>query len=79
MAAAETDDAIVDMSFTTTKEIVEKQMPVRFNQLLDSFQECIKCLSEFACNANYPDICMESIKLIRVCARYVAERSQAFR
>ena len=30
-----------------------------------SFQDAIKCLSEFACNAAFPDTSMEAIRLIR--------------
>lgn len=44
-----------------------------FASVLDSFQEAVKCLSEFACNAAFPDISMEAIRLIRVCAKYVAD------
>ena len=33
----------------------------------------MKCLSEFACNAAFPDTSMEAIRLIRHCARHVYE------
>ncbi|CAB1341060.1 unnamed protein product [Coregonus sp. 'balchen'] len=39
----------------------------------------IKCLSEFACNASFPDTSMEAIRLIRHCAKYVSDRPQAFK
>lgn len=42
-------------------------------------QDAVKCLSEFACNACFPDTSMESIRLIRHCAKYVAEQPQTFR
>lgn len=42
--------------------------------MLDSFQDAVKCLSEFACNALFPDTSMEAIRLIRQCAKYVAEK-----
>ena len=45
-----------------------------FSAVLDSFQDAVKCLSEFACNAAFPDTSMEAIRLIRNCARYVAEK-----
>ena len=48
----------------------------QFPSILDSFQDAVKCLSEFACNAAFPDTSMEAIRLIRQCARYVAERPQ---
>lgn len=47
-----------------------------FVNVLDSFQDAIKCLSEFACNSNYPDISMEAIRLIRFCATYVSLNQQ---
>lgn len=33
--------------------------PDHFIELMDSFQEAIKCLSEFACNTIFPDTSME--------------------
>ena len=45
-----------------------------FTSVVDSFQDAIKCLSEFSCNAAFPDTSMESIRLIRHCAKYVAEK-----
>ena len=45
-----------------------------FAAIIDSFQDAVKCLSEFACNAAFPDTSMEAIRLIRNCARYVAEK-----
>lgn len=50
-----------------------------FTNIIESFQDSIKCLAEFACNINFPDTSMEAIRLIRVCARYVAEKPQVFR
>lgn len=44
--------------------------------LVDSFQDAVKCLSEFSCNANFPDTSMEAIRLIRHCAKYVHEKPQ---
>jgi brefeldin A-inhibited guanine nucleotide-exchange protein len=51
----------------------------QFPSVLDSFQDAVKCLSEFACNAAFPDTSMEAIRLIRQCAKYVAEKPQIFR
>ena len=42
----------------------------------DSFQDAVKCLSEFACNAAFPDTSMEAIRYIRRCANYVAENPE---
>ena len=47
-----------------------------FEATIDSFQDAIKCLAEFACNASYPDTSMESIRIIRTCAKHVAERPE---
>lgn len=49
-----------------------------FAIMIDSFQDAVKCLSEFACNANFPDISMESIRLIRTCAVFVDEKPHLF-
>lgn len=38
-----------------------------FPSVVDSFQEAISCLAEFACNPNMIDISMDSIRLIRLC------------
>ncbi|KAJ8305728.1 hypothetical protein KUTeg_016273 [Tegillarca granosa] len=50
-----------------------------FAAIIDSFQDAVKCLSEFACNAAFPDTSMEAIRLIRNCAKYVAEKPHMFR
>lgn len=44
--------------------------------MIDSFQDSVKCLSEFACNASFPDTSMEAIRYIRTCAKYVDEKPQ---
>lgn len=44
--------------------------------MIDSFQDAVKCLSEFACNASFPDTSMEAIRLVRTCAIYVDEKPQ---
>lgn len=49
-----------------------------FPAAIDSFQDAVKCLSEFACNIAFPDTSMEAIRLIRYCAKYVSERPQVF-
>lgn len=50
-----------------------------FAAAIDSFQDAVKCLSEFVCNAAFPDTSMEAIRLIRHCAKYVSERPQVKR
>lgn len=41
-------------------------------------QDCVKCLSEFACNPLYPDTNMEAIRLIRLCGKHVADQPLLF-
>jgi len=46
--------------------------------MVDSFQDAVKCLSEFACNASFPDTSMEAIRLIRSCASYIDANPNLF-
>uniref|UniRef100_A0A3P8URS3 ARF guanine nucleotide exchange factor 2 n=1 Tax=Cynoglossus semilaevis TaxID=244447 RepID=A0A3P8URS3_CYNSE len=78
-AAADHDETIVELAFQTTGHIVSNTFKEHFAAAIDSFQDAVKCLSEFVCNAAFPDTSMEAIRLIRHCARYVAERPQALR
>lgn len=43
---------------------------------MDSFQEAIKCLSEFACNLFFVDISMNAIRLIRFSATLVSQNTE---
>ncbi|UJR27887.1 hypothetical protein I4U23_009152 [Adineta vaga] len=79
MAAADTDPQIVELAFQTCTHIIGTVFDRQFPSILDSFQDAVKCLSEFACNAAFPDTSMEAIRLIRQCAKYVAEKPQIFR
>ncbi|CAN8006505.1 unnamed protein product [Ixodes pacificus] len=79
LAASDRDEGIVELAFQTTGRIVTQTYGRHFLALVDSFQDAVKCLSEFACNACFPDTSMESIRLIRHCAKYVAEQPQTFR
>uniref|UniRef100_A0A1X7VGU5 SEC7 domain-containing protein n=1 Tax=Amphimedon queenslandica TaxID=400682 RepID=A0A1X7VGU5_AMPQE len=74
LAAGDSDQTIVELSFQTTSSIFESH----FEATIDSFQDAIKCLAEFACNASYPDTSMEAIRIIRTCAKHVAERPELF-
>jgi brefeldin A-inhibited guanine nucleotide-exchange protein len=76
MAAADTEVPIVELAFQTCSVIVGNVFDRHFPSILDSFQDAIKCLSEFACNVLIPDTSMEAIRLIRQCAKYVAEKPQ---
>uniref|UniRef100_A0A8C7VJ46 ADP-ribosylation factor guanine nucleotide-exchange factor 2 (brefeldin A-inhibited) n=1 Tax=Oncorhynchus mykiss TaxID=8022 RepID=A0A8C7VJ46_ONCMY len=78
-AASDHDENIVELAFQTTGHIVMITFQQHFAAAIDSFQDAVKCLSEFVCNAAFPDTSMEAIRLIRHCAKYVAERPQALR
>ena len=60
----------LSLTFCFSASVFEKH----FSAVLDSFQDAVKCLSEFACNAAFPDTSMEAIRLIRNCAKCVAEK-----
>ncbi|KAH0617655.1 hypothetical protein JD844_016116 [Phrynosoma platyrhinos] len=79
LAASDQDESIVELAFQTTGHIVTLVFEKHFPATIDSFQDAVKCLSEFACNAAFPDTSMEAIRLIRHCAKYVSERPQAFK
>ncbi|XP_068191405.1 brefeldin A-inhibited guanine nucleotide-exchange protein 2 [Antennarius striatus] len=78
-AASDHDETIVELAFQTTGHIVTNTFQEHFAAGIDSFQDAVKCLSEFVCNAAFPDTSMEAIRLIRHCARYVSERPQTLR
>ena len=90
LAASDHDGNIVEMSFQTTGWVLSYHIPVislmysavdqifkqHFTATIDSFQDAMKCLSEYACNAAFPDTSMEAIRIIRSCARHVAENPE---
>ncbi|KAL4655414.1 brefeldin A-inhibited guanine nucleotide-exchange protein 2-like isoform X1 [Arapaima gigas] len=78
-AASDHDETIVELAFQTTGHIVMHTFQEHFAAAIDSFQDAVKCLSEFVCNAAFPDISMEAIRLIRHCAKYVSNRPQVLR
>ncbi|XP_076597020.1 brefeldin A-inhibited guanine nucleotide-exchange protein 2 [Chaetodon auriga] len=78
-AASDHDETIVELAFQTTGHIVMNTFQEHFAAAIDSFQDAVKCLSEFVCNAAFPDTSMEAIRLIRHCAKYVSERPQTLR
>ncbi|XP_047662873.1 brefeldin A-inhibited guanine nucleotide-exchange protein 2 isoform X3 [Tachysurus fulvidraco] len=78
-AASDHDESIVELAFQTTGHIVMKTFQQHFAAAIDSFQDAVKCLSEFVCNAAFPDTSMEAIRLIRHCAKYVSDRPQVLR
>lgn len=79
LAASDHDEGIVELAFQTTGKIILSVFEKHFASIIDSFQDAVKCLSEFACNAAFPDTSMEAIRLIRNCAKYVAEKPHLFR
>ncbi|XP_007909597.2 brefeldin A-inhibited guanine nucleotide-exchange protein 2 isoform X2 [Callorhinchus milii] len=78
-AASDHDETIVELAFQTTGHIILDIFKKHFPAAIDSFQDAVKCLSEFACNAAFPDTSMEAIRLTRHCATYVSERPQALK
>lgn len=79
MAAVDQDEQIVELAFGTTSHIVTNLFEKNFNSMIDSFQDAVKCLSEFACNQNFRDTSMEAISLIRVCAQYVCKEGKSIK
>ncbi|KAL1128928.1 hypothetical protein AAG570_013462 [Ranatra chinensis] len=74
LAACDQEQAIVEMAFHTTAHIIKHLYAEHFSVMLDSFQDAVKCLSEFACNACFHDTSMEAIQLIRACADCVHDK-----
>ncbi|KAF6020245.1 hypothetical protein EB796_021427 [Bugula neritina] len=80
--------SIRDMVVQCVSQMVQAQMAnIRsgkvfeqyFDAVVGSFQDAVKCLSEFSCNISFPDTSMEAIRLIRACAKIVAEKPKLFR
>jgi brefeldin A-inhibited guanine nucleotide-exchange protein len=78
LAASDRDEGTVELAFQTTGKIISSIFERYFLAVIDSFQDAVKCLSEFACNAAFPDTSMEAIRLIRHCAKYIADKPQVF-
>ncbi|XP_065355614.1 brefeldin A-inhibited guanine nucleotide-exchange protein 2 [Calliphora vicina] len=78
LAAGDHEEAIVELAFQTTGKIIGELYQKQFAVMVDSFQDAVKCLSEFACNARFPDTSMEAIRLVRTCALCVHESPQLF-
>lgn len=78
LAAGDNDESIVDLAFQTTGKIVNVLYKKQFHIMIDSFPDAVKCLSEFASNARFPDISMEAIRLLRTCAVSVNDSPQQF-
>ena len=79
LAAGDSEETIVVLSFQTSVRIVQQLLDESADpRMLDSFQDCVKCLSEYACNQLQLDIAMEAIQLIRRCAKYISEHLGRF-
>ncbi|ETN86107.1 Sec7 domain protein [Necator americanus] len=72
LAAGDVQKDIVEAAFLASSRVVLYQFKEDFASVLDAFQEALKCLAEFACNTNHPDMNMEAIRLIRSCGEYVS-------
>lgn len=68
----------MELAFQTTGKIITELYTIHFPAMIDSFQDAVKCLSEFACNAKFPDTSMEAIRLVRSCAVTVQASIQLF-
>lgn len=78
LAAGDNDESIVELAFQTTGKIINVLYKKQFSVMIDSFPDAVKCLSEFASNARFPDVSMEAIRLLRTCAVSVNESPQIF-
>lgn len=78
LAASQNNERILNFSFDIVTEIIRNYVEKYFMNIVDSFQDAIKCLSEFACNLLSPDISIEAIGHIRVCAGFVAREPNFF-
>ncbi|KAK5639975.1 hypothetical protein RI129_010786 [Pyrocoelia pectoralis] len=78
LAASDQEEAIVELAFQTTGKIIMELYEKHFSAMIDSFQDAVKCLSEFACNARFPDLSMEAIRLVRTCALNVNSTPHLF-
>lgn len=77
LAAGDNEEPIVELAFQTTGKIIGDLYKRQFAIMVDSFQDAVKCLSEFA-TARFPDTSMEAIRLVRTCAQCVHEAPQLF-
>nr|XP_022909344.1 brefeldin A-inhibited guanine nucleotide-exchange protein 1 [Onthophagus taurus]XP_022909345.1 brefeldin A-inhibited guanine nucleotide-exchange protein 1 [Onthophagus taurus] len=78
LAASDQEEGIVVLAFQTTGKIINELYEKQFSSMIDSFQDAVKCLSEFACNARFPDTSMEAIRLVRTCALSVHSAPHLF-
>ncbi|XP_035735938.1 brefeldin A-inhibited guanine nucleotide-exchange protein 2-like [Vespa mandarinia] len=77
-AASDRDESVVELAFSMTGKIINELYAEDFSIMVDSFQDAVKCLSEFACNASFPDTSMEAIRLMRSCASYIVANPNLF-
>ncbi|VDP82124.1 unnamed protein product [Echinostoma caproni] len=76
--AGSADEAVVDLAFETCGFTVNEVLKNHVHVLLDAFQPLVKLLADFACNPHYPDMAMESIRLMRTCAEVVSTNGALF-
>ncbi|XP_065194608.1 brefeldin A-inhibited guanine nucleotide-exchange protein 1-like isoform X3 [Sycon ciliatum] len=73
-AASDRDEKLVEKAFFRITKIFRDH----FAATIETFQDAIKCLSEFACNTAFPDTGMEAIQLIDLCGQQLAVRPELF-
>lgn len=59
--------------------IIDQIFKDHFSATIDSFQDAVKCLSEFSSNPTFPDTSMEAIRIIRSCAKHISEKPEVCR
>lgn len=79
LAAADSDPIIIELGFDTMKHIILNIYTDKFTSMIDTFQDAVKCLSEFACNQYLPELSIEAINLICKCAKFVSQNTDCFK
>jgi len=78
LTASDQDGAIIDMSFRITQHVINLFYKQNCIIMMKSFQDAVKCFSEFACNVSFPVISIEAIHLLHTCADYVRDKPRIF-
>ena len=68
----------IKLAFTSASSIASNTIVTNWGILAPYLQDCVKCLSEFACNPQFPDTSMEAIRLIRIVADHIGKNQDAF-
>ncbi|KAI3379400.1 hypothetical protein SNEBB_010468 [Seison nebaliae] len=77
-AASISDVNITMRAFHIVEDIVNIVLKEQPEVLIDSFQDMIKCLAEFACCLPSSDVPINALRLIKNCSDFVAENNEIF-